>query len=53
MAAPAIRPNFLAEELDRVTVVAGMKIGRRIVENAALAPYIALRNESRPAVSDR
>ncbi|HEY1933809.1 MAG TPA: choline dehydrogenase [Acetobacteraceae bacterium] len=40
-AAPVIRPNFLAEELDRQTVVAGMKIGRRIVGNAALAPYVA------------
>jgi choline dehydrogenase len=41
MAAPAIRPNFLAEELDQQTVIAGMKIGRRIVGNAALAQYIA------------
>ena len=39
--APAIRPNFLAEELDRQTVVAGMKIGRRIIENAAMDRYRA------------
>ena len=39
MAAPAIRPNFLGEELDRQTVVAGMKIARRIVENAAMDRY--------------
>ena len=37
--APAIRPNFLGEELDRQTVVAGMKIARRIVENAAMDRY--------------
>ena len=36
LAAPAIRPNFLAEELDRQTVVAGMKIGRRIIKNDVL-----------------
>ena len=40
-AAPAIRPNFLAEELDRQTVVAGMKIGRGIINNAVLDRYRA------------
>ena len=38
-AAPAIRPNFLAEELDRQTVVAGMKIGRKVVESARMDRY--------------
>ena len=41
LAAPAIRPNFLAEELDRRTIVEGMKIGRRIVNNATLDKYRA------------
>ncbi len=40
-AAPAIRPNFLSEALDRETVVAGMKIGRGIVNNAVLDRYRA------------
>lgn len=40
-ATPAIRPNFLAEELDRQTIVAGMKIGRGIVNNAVLDRYRA------------
>jgi choline dehydrogenase len=40
-AAPAIRPNYLADELDRRTLVAGMKIARRIVNNAALDRYRA------------
>jgi choline dehydrogenase len=40
-AAPAIRPNYLADELDRRTLVAGMKIARRIVNNAALDCYRA------------
>ena len=40
-AAPAIRPNFLAAQLDRDTVVAGMKIAREVVEQPALDPYRA------------
>jgi choline dehydrogenase len=38
---PSIRPNFLAEELDRRTIVEGMKIGRRIVNNPLLDEYRA------------
>ena len=40
-ASPAIRPNYLADELDRRTLVAGMKIARRIVNNKALDRYRA------------
>jgi choline dehydrogenase len=40
-AAPVIRPNYLADELDRRTLVAGMKIARRVVNNAALDRYCA------------
>jgi choline dehydrogenase len=40
-AAPAIRPNFLAEELDQRTVVAGMRIGRQIINNPAMDRYRA------------
>ncbi|UQA95674.1 GMC family oxidoreductase [Streptomyces halobius] len=36
---PAIRPRFLDTELDRTTLVAGMRIARRIVEGPSLAPY--------------
>ena len=35
------RPNYLADELDRRTLVAGMKIARRIVNNKALDRYRA------------
>jgi choline dehydrogenase len=40
-AAPAIRPNYLANELDRQTLIAGMKIARRIVNNKELDRYRA------------
>ena len=38
---PAIRPNYLADPTDQVTIVEGLKWGRRIAAQAALAPYIA------------
>ncbi len=38
-AAPAIRPNYLAEEYDQRVLVDGMKIGRRIIENRVLDKY--------------
>ncbi len=38
--APAIDPNYLADELDRTTNVAGLRILRRIIGSAALAPYV-------------
>jgi choline dehydrogenase len=38
---PAIRPNYLADELDRRTLVASMKIARRIVNNKVLDRYRA------------
>jgi choline dehydrogenase len=41
LAAPAIRPNFLADPIDQRVVVDGMKIGRRIIENRAMDKYRA------------
>jgi choline dehydrogenase len=38
-AAPAIRPNFLAAQTDRDTIVGGMQLGRQIIESTALNPY--------------
>lgn len=37
---PAIRPNYLADRLDQEVVVAGLRWGRRIAEQPALARYI-------------
>jgi choline dehydrogenase len=41
LAAPLIRPNFLAEELDQQVLIAGMRIARRIVGNATMDKYRA------------
>jgi choline dehydrogenase len=41
LAAPAIRPNFLSEAVDRQCVVDGMKIARRIVDQHAMDRYRA------------
>lgn len=38
---PAIKPNFLAEQEDRDSLVGGMKVARRIAEQPALAHYVA------------
>src|SRR3546814_17250309 len=38
-AAPAIRPNFLSDPLDRETTVAGMRWARRNMHPPALEPY--------------
>ena len=40
-APPAIRPNYLDARLDRDTMVAGMKIARRISRSPSLRPYVA------------
>ena len=39
-APPAIRPNFLSDEIDRQAVVAGMRIVRGVVKQPALQPFI-------------
>lgn len=49
LAAPAIRPNFLAEEGDRETLIAGMKIARRIIENPRMDKYRAFEMNPGPA----
>lgn len=38
--APAIHPNYLAEELDQRTIVAGLKLARRIAAQPVLRRYI-------------
>lgn len=38
--APAIRPNFLTEQVDRDALIGGMKIARAVGETEALKPYV-------------
>ncbi|WP_420995718.1 GMC family oxidoreductase [Cupriavidus sp. 30B13] len=38
--APVIRPNFLASAVDQETLVAGMRIGRQIVETEPVRQYV-------------
>lgn len=38
---PAIRPNFLATDVDRQTLIDGMRIARAIMEKPAMDPYRA------------
>ena len=40
-APPIIQTNYLAAELDRRVVIAGMKLARRLMHSAPLAPYLA------------
>src|SRR5246127_2972519 len=47
---PIIQTNYLIEELDRRTVVAGMKLARRLLTSAPPAPYYAYEGFSRPGV---
>lgn len=39
---PTIQPNYLATDLDRRTVVAGMRAARAIAQSNAMQPYIKL-----------
>ncbi|MGM0785899.1 MAG: GMC family oxidoreductase [Pseudomonadota bacterium] len=40
-AAPSIKPNMLATEKDCQTLVDGMKVARRIVEQPAMQPFVS------------
>lgn len=44
--APEIQPNYLADERDRAVLIAGVKLARRLLRSAPLAPYVT--NESLP-----
>ncbi|HEV2549498.1 MAG TPA: choline dehydrogenase [Stellaceae bacterium] len=44
-APPAIQLNYLAAESERRTMVAGLKLLRRIMEQAPMRPYIAAEHE--------
>src|ERR1700754_665696 len=49
-APPIIQTNYLVDELDRRVVVAGMKLARRLLQSAPLAPYYAYEDFPGPKV---
>ena len=51
LADPVIRPNFLADEEDRRSLVEGMKVARRIMAQPAIAGYLAHETSPGAAVS--
>lgn len=40
--APLIQPNYLADENDQRVLLAGMRLGRRLMRTTALAPYFQI-----------
>ncbi|UFZ03839.1 GMC family oxidoreductase N-terminal domain-containing protein [Bradyrhizobium ontarionense] len=48
---PLIQTNYLTAELDRRVVVAGMKLARRLLASAPLAPYYAYEDFPGPKVN--
>ena len=36
---PIVQPKYLAEEIDQKVLLAGMRLGRRLMRTSALAPY--------------
>jgi choline dehydrogenase len=49
---PVIRANYLTSETDRQTMVAGMKLIRRVMGQPAMQPYVAEEVIPGPAVDD-
>ena len=47
---PIIQTNYLAAELDRRVVVAGMKLARRLLKSTPLAPYYEYEDFPGPGV---
>ena len=47
---PIIQTNYLTAELDRRVIVAGMKLARRLLKSAPLAPYYAYEDFPGPGV---
>src|SRR5262249_39119623 len=50
-AAPAMQPNYLSTPLDRATLIAGIRLARRLAATRALAPFVE--DEYRPGVGVR
>ena len=51
LAAPAMQPRYLSTERDRSTIVAGIRLARKLAATRALSPYVAA--EYRPGTDAR
>ena len=51
MAAPAMQPNYLSTAEDRATIVAGIRLARRLAGTRAMQPFVA--GEYRPGAEAR
>ena len=49
---PLMRPNYLATETDRRTLVAGLKLGRTLLARAEMARFVAAEYQPGAAVQD-
>lgn len=50
LAAPALKPDYLATEYDRRIMVAGAKFVRRLAATPSLAPYVLAEHQPGPTV---
>ena len=50
-AAPAMQPNYLSTEEDRATIVAGIRLARKLAQSKAMRPYVE--SEYRPGADAR
>src|SRR5262249_40246566 len=48
---PAIQPNYLGAEVDRTTIVAGIKLARGLLETDPLKPYFVRRESPGPEIA--
>ncbi len=47
---PAIQPNYLSAEIDQRTIVAGIRLARRLLETEPLKPYFVGRESPGPEI---
>jgi choline dehydrogenase len=51
MAAPAMQPHYLSTDEDRATIVAAMRLARKLARSQAMRPYVE--SEYRPGADAR
>ena len=51
LAAPAVQPNYLTDPRDQDVIVSALRLARRLMATAAMAPYFAVETLPGPGVS--